>query len=114
MTVKAMVERDFYSEDFRLYIKIDRLDGSSFVVTALQVSEYTRYAPTPPFQVPDGAGWSTRDLLQAVLDAAWDVGLRPMASASQTDTLEATRLHLADMRAMAFAHADVKPPEAPR
>lgn len=39
--------------------------------------------------------------LQASLDAAWDLGMRPKAYADHTNELKAVRYHLEDMRTLA-------------
>lgn len=48
----------------------------------------------------DGVGDVT-GFLQAALDAAWELGMRPKAYADHTNELKAVRYHLEDMRALA-------------
>ena len=49
----------------------------------------------------DGLGDVT-GFLQAALDAAWELGMRPTAYADHTNELKAVRYHLEDMRALAL------------
>ncbi len=44
---------------------------------------------------------NAEDFLQSVLDAAWEVGLRPKGHADHTNELTAVRYHLEDMRKLA-------------
>lgn len=41
-----------------------------------------------------------RDFMQAMVDAAWNMGIRPSGVNDLDNTLEATRYHLEDMRAL--------------
>ena len=46
------------------------------------------------------AGYSqeTDDFLRAIMDAAWEAGIRPTGFEDHTNELKATRYHLEDMR----------------
>lgn len=46
--------------------------------------------------IPDVDGF-----LQAAIDAAWEMGMRPKGFADHTSELKATRYHLEDMRVLA-------------
>lgn len=48
----------------------------------------------------DGVG-DVNGFLQAALDAAWELGMRPTAYADHTNELKAVRYHLEDMRTLA-------------
>ena len=50
-----------------------------------------------------------RGFLQAALDAAWEMGLRPKGFADHANELTAVRYHLEDMRALAKIPARPKP-----
>ena len=43
----------------------------------------------------------TDDFLRAIMDTAWEAGLRPTGFADHTNELKATRFHLEDMRLLA-------------
>lgn len=42
------------------------------------------------------------DFLRSIMDAAWEMGIRPTGFKEQTDTLTATKKHLEDMRSLVF------------
>jgi hypothetical protein len=61
-------------------------------------------APT----IGDAAGWTSegvggdsRGFLQCIMDAAWELGLRPKRLAEHQSELAAVRFHLEDMRKLA-------------
>lgn len=58
-------------------------------------------------EVQDGVG-SVTGFLQAALDAAWEMGLRPKGHADHTNELTAVRYHLEDMRRIAKVPGAVK------
>lgn len=80
----------------------------SFVVGPLTV---VTPEPGAPYDIPtlkesredteDNLGDVT-GFLQAALEAAWDLGMRPRAYADHTSELKAVRYHLEDMRSLAF------------
>lgn len=45
-----------------------------------------------------------RAFLQACLDHAWDIGMRPAGYAGITEQVAALKAHLDDMRALVFVH----------
>jgi len=58
------------------------------------------------FAIKDDFGAETvKNFLQAAMDAAWDIGLRPTQAQNQTDELKAVRYHLEDMRTLALKTA---------
>jgi hypothetical protein len=42
-----------------------------------------------------------QDFLRALMDAAWEIGIRPSQFTDHTNELKATRFHLEDMRLLA-------------
>lgn len=57
---------------------------------------------TIPAIAPSGGGVNGQDFLQAVLNHAWDVGVRPVGFLDTTKEVGALREHLHDMRALVF------------
>lgn len=47
------------------------------------------------------SNFGVEGFMQAALDAAWEMGLRPTGFADHTNELKAVRYHLEDMRALA-------------
>lgn len=50
------------------------------------------------------------ELLQKIMDAAWEAGFRPRGFADVKNETAALRGHLADMRAIAFHHVGTEKP----
>lgn len=63
-----------------------------------------------PIREPSISGRDGRDFLQAALNCAWEMGLRPPGLEHTTETIAATARHLEDMRAIAFTKLDVEKP----
>lgn len=74
-----------------------------------------RHAPQPPMLMEtwesrqDGVGDVT-GFVQAVMDAAWEAGLRPSQYRDAIQELGAVRYHLEDMRSLALG-SKFKPPK---
>lgn len=69
---------------------------------------FTKLTPGMPFDSPtlsthitEGPSGDPRDFLQAALDAAWELGLRPKGFADVANEIAAVRYHLEDMRKLA-------------
>lgn len=65
-----------------------------------QLIEGTDRETIPPRNFPPGVDGTT--FLQAILDHAWEEGLRPAGFYDGPKELAAVRAHLADMRALVF------------
>jgi hypothetical protein len=59
---------------------------------------------------PTVSGRDGRDFLQAALNCAWEMGLRPTGFEHTAETIKATDRHLQDMRAIAFTKLNVEKP----
>lgn len=95
----------------RLHIVREGGPGQDFeVVNPLAFTGYPEQMPVPDdaCALADKFGRNgVRDFLQAALDAAWAMGLRPAAYKDHTLELAATRSHLDDMRAIVATKFDV-------
>lgn len=49
-----------------------------------------------------GVGQNVRGMLQAMSDAAWEIGIKPKQIEDHTSELKATKYHLEDMRTLAL------------
>lgn len=83
-----------------------------FLLTTASMEEAgfgSGYAGDPPLEMPED---SAREFLQAWMDAAWSIGLRPSGVKDLEGTLEATKRHLDDMRDFAKTsfQAAIHPP----
>jgi hypothetical protein len=52
-----------------------------------------------------------REAAQELMDDLWQCGVRPAGAAGSVGQLDATRKHLADIRAIAFAKLEIEPPK---
>ena len=59
---------------------------------------------------PTLSGREGLDFLQAALNCAWELGLRPVGHHHTAEAIAAKDHHLADMRAIAFAKLNVEKP----
>lgn len=72
-------------------------DGSEAVVTDFTMKSIPRHGIAERIEpIKDGDG-----LLQAIMDAAWEAGMRPRGFKDHTNELTAVRYHLEDMRKLA-------------
>lgn len=82
--------------------------GPRVIVSPLSYKEVTSgYVESPAMltetaeERADGIGEIT-GFVQAILDAAWDAGMRPSQARDATEEIKAIRYHLEDMRSLAF------------
>lgn len=68
----------------------------------LHSHERNEFIPDTEFFMSDELpGVSVKNFLQAMSDAAWEIGIRPKQLEDHTNELKATRYHLEDMRVLA-------------
>lgn len=103
---KIFIDSQPWNGSRRLFMALADRAGRSYVqpLTTQRAEVGTVYdVPTLSETVEDqedGVGDVT-GFLQATLDAAWELGMRPLAYADHTNELKAVRYHLEDMRALA-------------
>lgn len=71
------------------------------LVHPLTLTEVPLYGQVPPGERSIVRPEQAEELLQAMMDAAWQIGLRPTGVADPTNELTAVRYHLEDMRQLA-------------
>lgn len=101
---------------FEVRAQLDFLNGPNaidvaifqgdFMVTEMKFEEFR----DRPVTKPTLSGRDGRDFLQAALNCAWELGLRPPGLEHTTETIAATARHLEDMRAITFAKLNVEKP----
>ena len=110
MRLRVYSERSDFGRNDRLAILAELEDGSIAVAQPLQ---FMRHNPgqMPEFTVDQSAvsGYDARAVLQAFLDHAWEIGMRPSGFADTTEQVGAIKAHLADMRALVFTGRGVEP-----
>ena len=93
---------DIQTDRFLTAIRYTDHEGRRWVAKPMEWAPVGVDAPKTSLSTPhDGVEPSGRDFLQAALDVAWEIGLRPDGYQDHTNELKATRYHLEDMRALA-------------
>lgn len=99
-TYRAAADFDHFSFGIRLFIVREYPEGRREMASAIEWSEVKPGVFSDPtavnFPEPEG-----RQLLQAIMDAAWRFGLRPSASPDHGE-LAATRQRAEDMKEIAL------------
>lgn len=99
------------SDAFTLYMRHEDYNGRRSLVMPMQMELITPGSPFVglPTMGPRPGEWGadaspTEDIkgfLQAALEMAWEIGLRPNSHHDNSDELAAVRYHLEDMRKLA-------------
>lgn len=100
----------FLNDDISFLLRQLGSDRIRRVVTGLQwedVTEEPRTQPAASFRL-------SRAAAQSLMDRLYSLGLRPKEAAYFNPALVATKEHLEDMRAIAFAKTGVTPPTRDR
>ncbi len=91
----------------RLYVIRENFDGTSDLITQpVQLESFKQYSFIPEdkyFLSDEQSGIDTRAFLQAMSDAAWEIGIKPKQIEDNSNELKATKFHLEDMRLLAGA-----------
>ena len=96
MTWRAVWEESYFMD--RLYLVLDKAVVAPLVLRkgdAAIIAEPTMVSPREDME--DGNP-CIRGFMQAMLDEAWEHGLRPRGFEDHTNELTAVRYHLEDMR----------------
>lgn len=112
MTFRVQARFDLPTNDLEIFIMHSRPDGGRSIVTSL-----TMYSMAPGIMPPPTAGHiiapelgTQREFMQAMLDGAWEAGLRPTGYGNVAEELRASDGHLQDMRAIAFGKLGIEKP----
>jgi hypothetical protein len=108
---KVFVERRDYAQSIGLYLYGDYdAKGECPIITTVVfergVHQEGAYNGEPAITL-------RKEIAQRLIDAMWDAGMRPTqagANARDGGEIDATRHHLEDMRAIAFAKTGVRQP----
>ena len=95
----------FGSVGFKMYVGRESHDGSMDVLCSPMIH---RVEPASMLDEKDvflydisGFGENVRQFLQAMSDAAWEIGIKPKQIEDNSNELKATKFHLEDMRSLA-------------
>ena len=104
--VKVWVEPIIWARDYRLVMTFDIPGGKQQRLSAFQFIDYDcgdiLEENATIHRWPAGR---TGDVLQALVDAAWEAGIRPSIAKIETD---ASQRHLNDMRKIAFKQLGIE------
>lgn len=102
---------DIASDAFAVFMRYTDTNGKISLVTPLQMEMITPGQPynglptlgPKPGEWGDGGSptYDVNGFLQAALDTAWEIGLRPKGFADNASEISAVRYHLEDMRLLA-------------
>lgn len=97
---------DITSDGFELFVRLVDNTGQRWAVDPLTLTKQARTGAKPMMSATrsdreDGIGDDIDGFLQAALELAWEIGLRPQGYADPTNELGAVRYHLEDMRKLA-------------
>jgi hypothetical protein len=98
---------DITDDSFQLFARLLDHTGQRWAVEPLTLTKQSRSTPAKPTMSTtrndreDGMGDDINGFLQAALEVAWEIGLRPQGYADPSTELSAVRYHLEDMRALA-------------
>lgn len=107
--VQPMIPLGFLG--YRLFIARDNGGETIDIVQPFTLKTINRYESISEKEAllsdewMDGHGTDVRGLLQAMSDAAWELGIKPKQIENNANELKAIRDHLADMRTLAIQRA---------
>jgi hypothetical protein len=91
---------------FRMYVMREHFDGKVDVMQpspVLKTLDAGSFVGHEQAWLDDSSGMmqqNVRGMLQAMSDAAWEIGIKPKQIEDHTSELKATKYHLEDMRAL--------------
>lgn len=112
---RAHLHRDWFSNNLHLWVLKDEFKpGGPSEVHCLQMDQFKTHQEGDQM-LPESASVSgpytqLAPMLQQVVDACWEEGIRPRQLATTTAEHQALNTHLADMRALAFSALKIKRP----
>lgn len=81
-------------------------ENSRSFLTSIEFTKFSKGELVPRETVElfggDFGGERAREFLQAMMNAAWEIGIRPSSAQDQRNELAAVRYHLEDMRKIAL------------
>ncbi len=93
---------DVAVDEFQVFIRLVDHSGQKWAVDPFTFTKLPASAPLlPSVGPPPEQGVNVNGFLQAALDVAWEIGLRPQGFADPANELTAVRYHLEDMRTLA-------------
>lgn len=112
MSVKAILRESFYMEDLEFGLRVIRRDGSTVYLLDMIFEERPPGSYHEPLRTKMWEhGVQMREIAQAILDSAWEAGLRPSGFTDVQNETAALKYHLEDMRSLVFTSPQRKEKE---
>lgn len=102
--IKAKVDYTVWDDSCALYFRINAPYGKHYRLE-LNFVEYDPPAKREDFEIKPSGIVDTTQVLQAILDACWEYGMRPTGFKNSNDETAAIKYHLEDMRMLVFKNA---------
>lgn len=106
---QVRIEHTWFDDSYQLFAWRETRDGKRHFAHGFRFGDtdpedtFPRQAPRPlVVDYRENRQDNVRSFMQAVLDAAWELGLRPAGFKEHETELKATRYHLEDMRRLVF------------
>lgn len=93
-----------YNDDVEVFLyRKNPWDGSVAVAESVTVRRYAAGEPLSDRATFGGSDGMGKQFIRGMLNAAWDMGMRPDGYQDQRETTGAVKAHLEDMRKLAFS-----------
>lgn len=102
--IKAQLRYQPGFDNYELWIIEKRFDGSRYYMGMQTIEMSIGGLEAKPFIPPYNPNFEASEFAQAILDAAWEVGMRPKGFTDIQNETTAIKEHLGDMRRLVFAH----------
>jgi len=99
MTWKCYIRDEFATDRRDVALVQDGIDGRTTYVTNIELKNVDQGEVISPFV--SMRKHETNGILQAIVDEAWQAGIKPRQLEDATNELKATKFHLEDMRLLA-------------
>lgn len=108
MIVKTRIIYEPMFDDFKVAILTTSFDGKRYILKNTKFIEYNPYElpivePTLDIN-QEGIGIDNKTIIQSIMDAAWEEGMRPIGFRDIKNETTALKNHLNDMRRLVFAN----------
>lgn len=104
MTIRARLNYEYGYDSFSLWITDKRPNGELYFLKIETIQSNLAGANAQPFIAVDNPVFESREFCQAIMDAAWEEGIRPKGFRDIKNETTALKSHLDDMRRLVFAN----------
>jgi hypothetical protein len=112
--IKARVHYHGYTDEIELAVMHVGPDGRRYHLPKVGWKEHQPGQAIEPLIAADAIGPDGSEVLQAIMNALWEHGLRPTGFGDIKNETAAIRGHLDDMRALAFGALKMSAPQQTR